>query len=278
MSTVAVVTGVSTGLGHATAEALLRQGWRVIGVSRDEERSRLAYERLRPIADEAGGTIELVRADLARQVEVRALAAALSGEPRIDALVHGAGALFGRRRETDEGREQTFALNHLAPFLLTCLLRGRLFPAGRVVSINSRLHTRGRINFDDLDGVRGYRALGAYAQAKLANLLFTYELARRQPAAAVNAVFPGDVYTNAARYTGPVTRAVYRVVGSLLFLPPAKGADTVVWAASSSEAARHNGELLYRRAPRTSSPASHDRAVGERLWTVSADLTGVTWD
>lgn len=278
MPTVAVVTGVSTGIGHATADALLRQGWHVIGVSRDEQRLRLAYERLRVVADEAGGTVVPVRADLTRQVEVRALAESLSGTPRIDVLVHGAGALFGKRRVTDEGREHTWALNHLAPFLLTYLLRDQVLPAGRVISLNSRFHSKGRIDFDDLDGARRYRALGAYAQAKLANLLFTYELARRFPGAAVNAVFPGDVYTNAARNTGPLVRAVYRTIGPLVFLPPAKGADTVVWAASSAEAAGHHGELLYRRAPVPSSPTSRDHALGQRLWTTSQALTGVTWD
>jgi NAD(P)-dependent dehydrogenase (short-subunit alcohol dehydrogenase family) len=172
----------------------------------------------------------------------------------------------------------TLALNHFAPFLLTRLLRDRLVPAPRVISLNSRFHTRGRIDFDDLDGRRRYGALRAYASAKLANLLFMYELARRLPDAAVNAVYPGDVYTNAARNSGPIVRGIYRTIGPLLFISPEKGADTVVWAAADPAAAHHSGQLLYKRAPMESSPASRDEVLARRLWAETEARTGTTWD
>jgi NAD(P)-dependent dehydrogenase (short-subunit alcohol dehydrogenase family) len=151
---VAIVTGASIGLGFATVEALLRKGWRVIGVSRDPRRSARADERLRPVADAAGGSVELLRADLSCQAEVRALVDGLAVE-RVDVLIHGAGGLFGRRGETAEGHELTLALNHFAPFLLTRLLRDRMASAPRIISLNSRFHIRGRIDFDDLDARRG---------------------------------------------------------------------------------------------------------------------------
>lgn len=278
---VGVVTGASTGLGRATAEALLRRGWRVIAVSRDPDRASLAARRFEEIARASGGEVESRRCDLSRQVEVRRLAASLGSIARIDALIHGAGALYGSRRETDEGHEMTFALGHLAPFLLTRLLHDKLFTGApaRIISISSIFHHQGTIDFDDIDARRRYSGLRAYGQAKLANLLFTYELARRHAGegVSINAVHPGNVYTNAARNSGYAMRLMYQIIAPIFFLSAEEGADTIVWAATAEEAGRHSGELLCKRAPLESSAMSRDVALGKRLWKLTEELTGEAW-
>lgn len=274
-----IVTGASTGIGHATALALARQGLRVVMVSQHPGRAQAAHDAV--VAATGSRLVETELADLASQREVRALAERLARLPRVDVLVNCAGALFPKRRVTEEGHEGTLALDHLAPFLLTRLLLDSLVASApaRVVNISSRLHWRGRIDLDDLEMSRRYSGVRAYAQAKLANMMFTCELSRRLEGrgVTVNAVHPGDVYTRSAQHCGLLVRALYTVIGRLFFLTAEQGADTVVWAASAPEVEGVTGKLFYKRRVLEPAAQTHDREVSDRLWQRSEELTGVRY-
>jgi NAD(P)-dependent dehydrogenase (short-subunit alcohol dehydrogenase family) len=214
-------------------------------------------------------------ADLSSQAEVHRLAdEVLQSLPRIDVLVNDVGGYWNTRHVTDDGLERTFALKHLAPFLLTNLLLDRLkqTAAARVVTVSSNAQAMGRIDFDDLQGERSYN------QSKLANVLFTYELARRLRATSVtaNALHPGVVRTSfGAEDPGGVQR---------LFVPfmrpfmkaPAQGAATSIHVASGPDLERVTGRYFANSKPKRSSKRSYDEAAAARLWQVSADLVGLT--
>jgi len=207
---------------------------------------------------------------------VRGLAERLAGLERIDVLVNNAGLVLGERRITPDGFEHVFALNHLAPFLLTHLLLDRLRsgPAGRVVVVASQAHGLGRIDFDDLQGSRSYSGGRAYNQSKLANVLFTYELARRLRGTRVtaNALHPGVVRTSfGAEDPGRVQRLLVPFVRPLL-KTPAQGAATSIHVAASPDVAAVTGRYFANRTPKSSAKASYDEQTAARLWAVSAEL------
>jgi len=271
-----VVTGASSGIGRATAVELGRQGARVLLVARDRERGE------RALADvlRAGGTGECLVADLSRQKDVRRLAAdILDRNDRVHVLVNNAGAMHGRRMLTEDGFERTFALNHLAYFLLTNLLRGALVAAApsRVVNVASHAHFFGRIHWDDLNLARNYGPWRAYAQSKLANVLFTYELARRweDEGVTANAVHPGTVATNFARGPSGRVGALLRLARPFL-LSPEQGARTVLWAASAPKLDAVTGQYFYRRRAFPSSRRSRDEEAQRRLWEQSEEWTGLS--
>lgn len=270
---IALVTGANAGIGRATAAGLARRGARVLLVSRDRGRGEAAREE---IARETGcDALELYQADLSSQRQVRALAAEVAARhPRLDALVNNA-AVYTRRRElSEDGIEMQLAVNHLAPFLLTTLLLPQLRAAapGRVVTVSSEAHQTASIPWDDLNGERRYGGLRAYAWTKLANLLFTAELARREDPAALtaNAAHPGVVGTKLL-YSG---WAPLRLLGRLLRTPE-EGARTSVWLASAPEVRGvSNGYYKDCRAIRRSRAAA-DPEAARRLWERSAEMTGV---
>src|SRR5918996_6606854 len=232
-----LVTGASGGIGRATALGLAEMGAHLAITGRDRGRTEGAAREIR-IA--GGGQVEVFVGDLSAQSEVRLLAAeALKNLPRIDVLVNNVGGYWNTRHVTADGLEHTFALNHLAPFLLTNLLLDRLkqsVPA-RVVTVSSNAQSLGQIDFDDLQGERAYSGARAYNQAKLANVLFTYELARRLRSTSVtaNALHPGVVRTSFGaedpsgiqRFLVPFLRPFMR--------SPAKGAATSIQLASASD-------------------------------------------
>jgi retinol dehydrogenase-12 len=260
----AVVTGATSGIGAAAALELDRQGFSVIGVGRDEER----------LAKLPAG----LAADLSSQGEVHRLAHQLLERlPRIDVLVNNAGVVMSRRRLTVDGREMTMAVNHLAPFLLTRLLVGRLRASApaRVITTSSDAHYRGRLDPDDLDLKRGWTSWGAYCASKLANVLFTRSLAARLEGTGVVAhcLHPGVIRTRLFRDTRAPVRAGVRAA-SLLLAAPDTGAETLVHLAAADEPAGLTG--LYwsrRRVSRPSDAALDDRLAG-RLWERSEQLTG----
>ena len=193
-----LVTGATSGIGRATATGLAAIGADVAITGRDRERTQ---EAASAIEAAGGGHVDVFVADLSSQAEVRRLATeVLERLPRIDVLINNVGGFWDTRRVTADGLEHTFALNHLAPFLLTSLLLERLRqgPAARVVTVASGAHATGRIDFADLHGEHGYSGSRAYSQSKLANILFTYELARRLRGSDVtaNALHPGFVRTS----------------------------------------------------------------------------------
>lgn len=273
---IAVVTGATAGIGLETARGLARRGTRVAMIARDRRRGEEARRRL--AAQSSEHAVDLFVADLSSQAEIRALAADLCARfARIDVLINNAAVVYSRRTLSEDGVEMQLAVNHLAPFLLTHLLLDRLrsAPRARIVNVTSRAHARGRIDFDDLYGDRRYFGLTAYNQSKLANVLFTYELARRLAGTNVtaNCVHPGVVRTAIGHKH---TTRFHGFLHSLLCLfgrRPDEAARGVLHVACAPELDGVSGRYFAAGHPRASSPATYDEALAARLWQVSAELT-----
>ena len=270
-----LITGGTDGIGRATAIGLASMGARVGITGRDRER---ADEAAAAIARESGNpAVDVFVADLSSQAEVRRLAGeVLAAYPRLDVLLNNVGGSWDSRHLTVDGLEHTFALNHLAPFLLTGLLLERLKQSApaRVVTVASGAHTAGRIDFDDLQGERSWSGSRAYSQSKLASVLFTHELARRLQGTGVtaNALHPGVVRTSfGAEDPGMVQRLLVPFIRGFM-KTPAQGAATSIRLASAPDLDEVTGQYFADGKPRQSSKASYDQGVGARLWQVSADL------
>ena len=272
---ICLVTGATSGIGFVTAQALARQGATLIVVGRDPERGAATVSR---IQQETGNSaVEVMIADLSVQAQVRRLASEIQQRfARLDVLVNNAGALFSRRQLSADGLEMTLALNHLAYFLLTNLLIPPLQAAGsaRIVNVSSEAHRRARLDFADLQGGQRYSGWRAYARSKLANIVFTYELARRLEGTGIvaNALHPGFVATNFGRNNRSIVAALMRVL-QLVAISPEEGAQTVIYLASSPEVKGVTGGYFVKQQAVRSSQVSYDRAAAERLWQVSAELT-----
>jgi len=272
-----VVTGATSGIGKATAVGLAALGVRVAVIGRDRGRAEAAADEVRA----AGGTADVFVADLSSQAEVRRLADELLERlPRIDVLVNNVGGYWDTRHVTVDGLERTFAVNHLAPFLLTNLLLDRLKQGApsRVVTVASNAQSMGRIEFDDLQGERSYSGSRAYNQSKLANVMFTYELANRLRATSVtaNALHPGVVSTS---FGAEDPAMIQRLV--VPFMRPFmksldRGAATSIRLASDPDLESVSGIYFAKGKPTTSSKQSYDKAVATRLWRVSADLVALS--
>jgi retinol dehydrogenase-14 len=273
-----LVTGGTGGIGRATALGLAALGAHLAITGRDCGRTEGAAREIRAAG---GGRVDVFVADLSSQAEVRRLAdEVLRHLPRIDVLVNNVGGYWHTRHVTTDGLERTFALNHLAPFLLTNLLVDRLKESApaRVVTVASNAQALGRIDFADLQGAQAYSGTRAYNQSKLANVLFTYELARRLPATAVtaNALHPGVVSTSfGAEDPGGVQRLLVPFMRPFM-KSPAQGAATSRHLASAPELARVTGRYFADSKLRRSSARSYDEADAARLWQVSAELVGLT--
>ena len=272
-----LVTGASSGIGLEIARGLAALGARVLMVARDPVRGEAA--RLEVAGSTGNDLVELLLCDLGSQAQVRSLAErVLECCPRLHVLVNNAGLTLGERILTDDGFETTFAVNHMAPFLLTELLRERLIASSpaRVVTVASDAHNGGKIDFDDLFGERGFSGWQAYSQSKLANVLFTRELARRLDGTEVTAtcLHPGVVRTGFARQGPTFFRFFFKVAG-LFLLTPERGADTAVWLAGSPEVAGASGGYYVKRRLNQPSKAAQDPETAARLWQVSAELAGV---
>jgi retinol dehydrogenase 14 len=269
-----LVTGATSGIGRATALGLARMGAHVAITGRDRGRTEDAASEIRM----AGGRdVDVFVADLSSQAQVRRLASeVLEGLSRIDVLVNNVGGYWSTRHITADGLERTFALNHLAPFLLTNLLLARLersAPA-RVVTVASNARTTGGVDFDDLQGMRSYSGGRAYSQSKLANVLFTYQLAGRLRGSAVtaNVLHPGVVRTSfGAEDPARIQRLLVPLL-RLVMKSPAQGAATSIHLASAPELEQVSGRYFANRRPTRSSARSYDQAVAARLWEASAEL------
>ena len=273
-----LVTGGTGGIGLATAAGLAGLGARVGIVGRDAGRARAAAERIRTVA--AGGDVDVFIADVSSQREVQRLAGqVLAAYPRLDVLVNNVGGYWATRHATEDGLERTFAVNHLAPFLLTHLLLDRLRSSApaRVVTVSSGAQAMGRIDFDDLQGERSYSGQRAYNQSKLANVQFTYELARRLEGSGVtaNVLHPGVVRTAFGQEDSRGWMRLMLPVVRPFMKTPERGAETSVYLASSPEVEGVSGQYFANSKPKTSSRASYDTAAARRLWEVSAGLVGL---
>jgi NAD(P)-dependent dehydrogenase (short-subunit alcohol dehydrogenase family) len=221
--------------------------------------------------------VDAFAADMSSQAEVRRLAGEVLGAyPRLEVLVNNVGGFWATRRVTADGLEHTFAVNHLAGFLLTDLLLGRLKASApaRIVVVSSGAHASGRMDFDDLQGERGYSGSRAYNQSKLANVLFTYELSRRLEGSGVtaNVLHPGLVRTGFAAEDPPTMWRVMLPLVRLFFKSPEKGAATSIYLASAPDVEGVTGRYFVNGKPETSSRSSYDAADAARLWRISADL------
>jgi len=274
---VCVITGASSGIGRETALALARMGATLGVVCRDRRRGEETVAAIRAASGDAAVTLFL--ADLASQADIRRLAGELLGRyPAMHVLVNNAGVVNLKHTTTADGIETVFAVNHLAYFLLTRLLLDRLraSPPARIVNVASDAHRWGALDFDDLGNERRYRSMRVYGASKLANILFTYELARRLAGsgATVNCLHPGAVATRLGQNNGRLATLLTRALAPF-FRTPAQGAATSIHLAASPALAGVSGKYFANCRETRSSRASCDETAARRLWEVSCRLTGV---
>ena len=268
---VVLVTGATAGIGLVTTRELARMGATVVGVARNPQKAAQVAEQIRA---DTGAQVRFLIADLSSLAQVRRLADEFKRQyTRLDVLVNNAGAVNMTRQETVDGYELTFALNHLSYFLLTSLLLDLLKASApsRIVNVSSNAAQGGRINFDDLEGRRGYSGFSAYSQSKLANILFTFELARRLQGTGVtvNALHPGFVATNFGHNNAGFMTTGIRLLQRIAALKPDQGAATQIYLASSPEVEGVSGRYFAKSRPAKAPKAAYDEATARRLWEVS---------
>jgi NAD(P)-dependent dehydrogenase (short-subunit alcohol dehydrogenase family) len=271
-----VATGATSGIGEVAVLALAELGARIVFVARDQARAQATMRKLEAKAPGLGHRMHL--ADLSSMAETRKVGAAIAeSEPRIDALINNAGALFSTRRVTPEGLELTFALNHMAYFVLTEALQDKLIASApaRIVSTSSSAHEGASLDFSDLQSAKGYSGFKVYGRSKLANILFTRELARRLAGTGVtaNCLHPGAVATRFGESSGGWVGGLLPVL-KLFFISPEKGADTMVYLASSPEVANTTSAYFVKRRITEPSQAAQDDAAAQTLWEASEALAG----
>jgi NAD(P)-dependent dehydrogenase (short-subunit alcohol dehydrogenase family) len=275
---VCLITGATLGIGRVTATALAQRGASVVLVARDRQRAQTTVAAIQE--QTSNPDVDYLLADLASQAQVRRLAADfLARHDRLHVLVNNAGAVLMQRRQTVDGLEMTFAVNHLAPFLLTNLLLDTLRASApaRVVTVSSMAHRGVAIPFDDLQQTQGYHPWTVYGQTKLANLLFTYELARRLEGSGVtaNALHPGFVASGFNKNNGPLMTFAMTLARPFA-ISVERGAQTSIYLATSPDVATVSGKYFVNSRPASSSPQSYDEQAQRRLWEVSEHLTGLS--
>jgi len=276
---VVVMTGGTSGIGEVAAERLAGVGARLVLVARDRARGEATLARLRARGPGVGHVAHY--ADLSLIADTKRVAAEIAAaEPRIDVLINNAGAMFGRRRVTADGLELTFATNHMSYFLLTHGLRERLLASApaRVVNTSSAAHRRAGLDFEDLQSTRDYRGFMAYSRSKLCNILYTRELARRSAGTGVtaNCLHPGFVATRFGDASGGLFSYVVRASKKVFAISTDKGAETLVYLASSPEVATISGGYFYQCQLATPTRAAQDYAAARRLWAETARLAGLS--
>jgi NAD(P)-dependent dehydrogenase (short-subunit alcohol dehydrogenase family) len=272
-----VITGGTSGIGEIAAERLAQMGARIVLIARDKSRGKVTLARLHEKAPDLAHTVHY--ADLTRISEMKRVAAEIaSQEPRIDVLINNAGAMFANRGLTEDGLECTFALNHMAYFVITEGLREQLLASApaRIVSTASAAHQGARLDFDDLQLAKSFSAMKAYGRSKLCNILFTRELARHLHGTGVtaNCLHPGFVATRFGDESGGV---ISRFVGlaKLFAIPPEKGAETIIFLASSAAVTETTDRYFYKCQPIRPSHAARDDRAALLLWKRSADLASL---
>lgn len=275
-----VVTGATSGIGEVAALELAGMGAKIVLVARSRQRGEATLAKLNARAPGLGHKVYY--GDLSQVAEMKRVAAEIAAdEPRIDVLINNAGAMFAQRQLTSDGFELTFATNHLSYFVMTAGLRAPLLAAksARIVNTSSDAHQGARLDIDDLQSAkRKYNGLRTYGSSKLANLLFTRELARRLQGTGVtaNALHPGFVATRFGDASGGL---IQFVIGPAKYfaISPEKGAETIVYLATSPDVAGTSGKYFYKCRPSTPSRAARDDVLAAQLWQKSVELTGVNW-
>jgi NAD(P)-dependent dehydrogenase (short-subunit alcohol dehydrogenase family) len=273
---VVVITGATSGIGEVAAQRLAGMGARMVLVARDKIRGEAAMARLRDRNTKIAHSIHY--GDLSRISEMKRLALEIAAaEPRIDVLINNAGAIFGSRHVTADDLELTFATNHMAYFVLTIGLRERLFASApaRVVNTASNAHEGRKLDFDDLQSKNDFSSLKAYGRSKLCNILFTRELSRRwsEKGVTANCLHPGFVATRFGDGSGGLISHALSL-GKIFAISPKKGAETIVYLASSPDVARVSGGYYYKCRLTTPSEEARDDDDAKRLWMESAELAG----
>ena len=269
-----LITGGTSGIGEAAAHALAAQGNEILIVGRNPAKTDRVVKELK--AQGANSPVHALVADFVDLDQIRRLAENVKKDfPPLDVLVNNAGAYFNRRQRTACGVEKTFLVNHLAPFLLTNLLLDHLQENARIVNLASEAHWNGQLDLDDLNFDRFYFGFAAYGRSKLANILFTYELARRLAGSkvTVNVNHPGGVATNIFSTDFSIFGPLLKWIVSWFTLTPEQGADNTIYLATSPEVEGVTGKYFVKREAVPSSPLSYNEDLAGRLWEVSEKLT-----
>jgi NAD(P)-dependent dehydrogenase (short-subunit alcohol dehydrogenase family) len=269
-----VITGATSGIGEVAAVHLAEQGARIVFTARDPKRAEATMAKLKRANPAAAHAMHL--ADLSLLAEMKRVGAELAREPEIDVLINNAGALFNKRQETADGLEMTFAVNHMAYFVITHLLMGQLKPGARIVTTASGAHRGAKLNFDDLQSRRGYVGFPVYSKSKLANILFNRELARRVPAGVTaNALHPGFVATRFGDHSGGLVRGLLKIAKPIGAISPEEGAKTIIYLASSPAVAQLTGEYFYQCKIAEPTKEAQNDADARRLWEMSEQIAGL---
>ena len=274
---VVVVTGATSGIGEVAAQRLAEMGARIVLIARDKARGEAALARLQ--SGDTSRSHSIHYGDLSRISEMKRLAVEIAAaEPRIDVLINNAGAMFGSRHMTEDNLELTFAINHMAYFVLTHGLRERLLASSpaRIVNTASDAHKGRMLDVEDLQSAKGYSAVNVYGRSKLCNILFTRELSRRWSGKGVtaNCLHPGFVATRFGDGSGGFLSRAVRVA-KIFAISPEKGAETIVYLASSPDAASVSGEYFYKCRPAMPTAQARDDTTAGRLWIESSKLAGI---
>ena len=269
-----MITGATSGIGQAAAQALAAQGHAILIVGRNPAKTEIVAKQIR---EQTGNqAVHFLLADFSDLEQIRHLAEQVKTQfPKLDVLVNNAGAYFNRRQRMSGGVEKTFFVNHLAPFLLTNLLLDHLQSPARIINVASDAHQYGQLDLNDLNFEKSYFGFAAYARSKLANILFTYELARRLAGSGVtvNALHPGGVATNIFSTDFSIFGPLIKGIVSLFTLTPTQGADNTIYLAAAPDVEGVTGKYFVKRAAVPSSPLSYDEDLAKRLWEVSEKLT-----
>lgn len=267
-----IITGATSGIGEVAALRLAAQGARIVHVARDAARAAATQSALAKANPQAEHIVHI--ADLSRLSEMKRVAREIAAaEPRIDVLIANAGAMFNRRSVTPDGLEKTFALNHMGYFVPVLDLLPRLTDGGRIVVTASNAHRGAVLDFGDLQSERGYNGFSVYSRSKLMNILFTRALARRLTRGiTANALHPGFVATRFGDQSGGIMQPLLKVVKPIGAISAERGAQTIIWLASSPDAAGINGGYFFESRPHPPTVHAQNDADGERLWAVSEEI------
>lgn len=270
-----VITGATSGIGEVAADRLALKGGRIVFIARDHARGEETLRHLKAIAPDAEHAVHY--ADLSRLAEMKRVGAEIAAaEPHIDVLINNAGAAFTTRQVTEDGLELTFAVNHMAYFVLTALLLPNLRSGSRIVSTASGAHRGAKLDFDDLQSAKHYSGIAVYGRSKLCNILFTRELARRLAGTGItaNCLHPGFVATRFGSQAGGLIGLLLGVAKNFA-LSPEQGAETIIYLASSPGVENVSGLYFEKSKAVTPSKEAQNDVDAKRLWDVSAQLSGL---
>ena len=269
---IVIVTGANSGMGKIIATELAKKGCTLIMVCRIREKPNVALNEVS--GQSKNPNIDLMTTDLSSQKQIRELAEKINQKyPKIDVLINNAGCMSFGYSETEDNIETTFATNHLAYFLLTNLLLDNILKSndGKIINVSSEASKSANINFDDLNMKSNYSTFKAYAQSKLANIMFTYELARKYPEIKVNCVHPGNIPNTKLGQGSNIYKKFIETLPKNQILTPEEGADTTIWLATQPNL-EHTGKYFYQREQIKSNPISYNQELTKKLWDVSEKL------